>query len=116
MVVLVINETAILRKALRRFFELQGYTMIEAGNFGQAYSMAIEYKPQFVLADNLIEATLCLNFFQLLQSIPGMEMTEFVVFTDYDDEFETAASINLKATITKPNILPKMREHFPPLH
>jgi hypothetical protein len=44
-----------------------------------------------------------------------METTEFVVFTDFENEIVDAVGINLKEAITKPNILPKMRQHFPTL-
>ncbi|NWJ48420.1 MAG: response regulator [Chloroflexi bacterium] len=115
MVVLVINESDVFRKSLSRFLELRGYSVVEAATCEEGYLQSIKYKPQLVAVDNLIDSISCLNVCKTMQSIPGMETTGFVVFTDYDDEFETAASINLKATITKPNILPKMKEHFPDL-
>ncbi|MEI7555246.1 response regulator [Candidatus Chlorohelix sp.] len=115
MVVLVINETSALRKVVRLFFELHGYDAVEAANCSEGYARAAEYKPQIVLADNFIESMPYIYLCKNIQAIPGMETAEFVVFTEFEDELVNVSGINLKGIITKPNILPKLRNYFPPL-
>ncbi|NWJ48919.1 MAG: response regulator [Chloroflexi bacterium] len=115
MVVLVINETAVFREIVRRFFEMRGYAVLEAATSSESYLQAMEYKPQVVLVDNLMESLSCLTICKNIQSIPGMETAKFVIFTDFEGEVEDASGINLKETITKPNIVPKLKKAFPAL-
>ena len=115
MVVLVINEIPDLRKVVRTFFELQGYEVVEAGHPVEAFSQAIEYKPQFVVVDNVVDSIPYLAICKNIQTIPELEAVEFVVLTDFDDELPAVSGINLKGIITKPNIVPKLRNYFPPL-
>ncbi|MEI7555068.1 response regulator [Candidatus Chlorohelix sp.] len=115
MVVLVVNETPALRKVVRTFCELQGYDVVEASHSGEAYSQAIEYKPQIVVMDNIIDSSHCIGVCKNIQAIPGLETTEFLIFTDFENEIVDTSGIQLKGVISKPNIVPKLRSYFPTL-
>ncbi|NWJ48918.1 MAG: response regulator [Chloroflexi bacterium] len=115
MVVLVVNETDVFRKFVGAFFEMHGYEVLEAATSWEGYAQAMEYKPQAVLVDNFMESNYYPNYCKTLQSIPGMETAEFVIFTDYEHESVDAAGINLKVVITKPNLIPELKKLFPAL-
>lgn len=95
---------------------MNGYKVVEARSYAEGYMRANAYKPQALVIDNILDSVSCLATCKKIQSLPNMETAEFVIFTNYENELLDTSSIKLKGTLTKPYILSKLREYFPPLN
>ena len=115
MVILVINETSALRKIVRKFCESKGYDVVEASHSVDAYSKAIEYKPQIVVMDNIIDSVPYIGICKNIQLLPGMDTVEFLIFSDFENEIIDTSGLKLKGIITKPHIIPELGNYFPTL-
>ncbi|MEI7556591.1 response regulator [Candidatus Chlorohelix sp.] len=115
MLALVVNDTPEFRKVVRLILEINGHSVIEANSYSESYMQAAALKPKIVLVDNIINSEPCINLCKDIQAIPGMEETEFLIFTDLENESVDGTDINLKGIIKKPHIIQDLKTHLPQL-
>jgi DNA-binding response OmpR family regulator len=114
--ILFIHEEPSLRSFIQRILEPAGYEVIHARSFNEGYSKAIEYKPQIVIADNILSSKPGILLCQEIQMTEGLEATEFLLLNDYDGESKDTYGIRLKGVIKKPHLLPELRNYFPKIN
>ncbi|MEI7556058.1 hypothetical protein [Candidatus Chlorohelix sp.] len=116
MKILFIHEEPSLRSFMRRVLEPAGYEVIQAQSFNEGYAKAIEYKPQIVIADNILGSKPGILLCQKIQMVAGLETTEFLLLNDYDGESKDTCGIRLKGVLKKPNLLPELQNYFPEIN
>jgi DNA-binding response OmpR family regulator len=113
MVVLIVNGDHAFRNIVRIILKPYDYDVVEADSYNDGFWRAVEFKPQIVLVDNIIASKSGVDLCKDIQLIPGMEATEFLIFTDFDNELEKVVGIRMKGGIKKPYIIPELRKILP---
>jgi DNA-binding NarL/FixJ family response regulator len=110
---LIVDDDAIIRSALRSFVEADGYKVCgEAGDGIEAIEQAAELQPDLILLDlamprlNGAEAASVLR--RAMQKVP------IILFTMYADDFgeKLASAIGVQVVLSKPEGLSKLGEHL----
>jgi DNA-binding NarL/FixJ family response regulator len=110
---LIVDDDAIIRSALRSFVEADGYKVCgEAGDGIEAIEQAAELQPDLILLDlamprlNGAEAASVLR--RAMQKVP------IILFTMYADDFgeKFASAIGVQVVLSKPEGLSKLGEHL----
>ncbi|NWJ48648.1 MAG: response regulator transcription factor [Chloroflexi bacterium] len=113
MVILIVNGDHDFRNIVRIILKPYGYDVVEAGSYREGFWRAVEFKPQIVLMDNIITSKSGIDLCRDIQAISGMQATEFLIFTDFDDELEKVVGISIMGVIKKPYIFPELRKLLP---
>ncbi|NWJ46491.1 MAG: response regulator [Bacteroidetes bacterium] len=113
MMVLIVNNDHDFRNIVRIILKPYNYDVVEAVSYNDGFWRAVEFKPQIVLVDNIITSKSGIDLCKDIQLIPGMEATEFLVFTDFDNELEKVVDSRIIGVIKKPYILFEMRKILP---
>ncbi|MCL6635389.1 MAG: EAL domain-containing protein [Peptococcaceae bacterium] len=102
--VLVVDDSKLMRLKLRRIMEDEGYTVIEAENGAQALSAFAEHHPDLILMDCVMPEMDGFAACARLQGLPGGSRTPVVMITSLEDDHAVELAFASGATdyITKP--------------
>jgi len=104
-VILIVDDSRLMRMQLRDFLEMEGYSVIEANNGSESISQFMKHKPDMVLMDYLMPE---MNGIEACQNIRNLitdaEEVPIIMITSLGSEESVEASFEAGATdyISKP--------------
>lgn len=102
--ILVVDDSKLIRLKLRRFLEDDGYTVVEANDGAQALSIYEQLQPDIVLLDCVMPIMDGFTACAKIQELPGGDRTPIIMITSLEDDKAVDLAFEAGATdyITKP--------------
>jgi DNA-binding NarL/FixJ family response regulator len=110
---LIVDDDAVIRSALRSFVEADGYKVCgEAGDGIEAIEQAAELQPDLILLDLAMPRLNGAEAASVLRR--AMPKVPIILFTMYADDFgeKLASAIGVQVVLSKPEGLSKLGEHL----
>jgi len=94
--ILLVDDSAIVRRSLRQLFETAGFVCIEAENGAQGLELAERFQPNLIVLDFCMPVMSGLEAAPLFQKFPETPIIMFTMFTN-----EAFAKVAVAAGITE---------------
>ncbi len=102
--ILVVDDEAGIRKILRLFLELEGYSVYEAGNAEQAIEYVKEYEPALVILDVILCGQTGFDVCEWIKS--NEETRDIIVFMftalHQEQDYQEGQRVGCNLYLTKP--------------
>lgn len=114
--ILLVDDESGIRRILRIFLEVEGFTVLEAVNAAQAFQVISEQKPDLVILDVILFGTTGFEVCEKIKSDPKTKQIYVILFTALNQESDViegervGADLYLMKPLNPKEIVKKIKE------